>query len=78
LTFNPKNFLILYNESFDYKWPNLNLLGTREPEIYGNVSMETYLENLKSEFQTHELNYYQSNIEENLSTGFRKMILMQW
>jgi 3-dehydroquinate dehydratase-2 len=57
---------------------NLNLLGTREPEIYGTVSMETYLEILKSEFQTHELNYYQSNIEENLSTGFRKMILMQW
>lgn len=43
--------------------PNLNLLGTREPEIYGNVSMEDYLEKLKSEFSSHELNYYQSNIE---------------
>ncbi|KMQ68211.1 3-dehydroquinate dehydratase [Chryseobacterium sp. FH2] len=43
--------------------PNLNLLGTREPEIYGTVSMENYLENLKSEFPFHELKYYQSNIE---------------
>lgn len=46
--------------------PNLNLLGTREPEIYGNVSMESYLENLRSEFQAHELKYYQSNIEGEL------------
>lgn len=43
--------------------PNLNLLGTREPEIYGNISMENYLEKLKSEFAAHELDYYQSNIE---------------
>lgn len=46
--------------------PNLNLLGTREPEIYGSVSMESYLEILKSEFQSHELKYYQSNIEGEL------------
>ncbi|WBV59594.1 3-dehydroquinate dehydratase [Chryseobacterium camelliae] len=43
--------------------PNLNLLGTREPEIYGIVSMENYLEILKSEFPSHEIQYYQSNIE---------------
>ena len=43
--------------------PNLNLLGTREPEIYGNVSMEDYLENLKAEFGNHEVQYYQSNVE---------------
>lgn len=46
--------------------PNLNLLGTREPEIYGNVSMENYLEILRSEFQSYELKYYQSNIEGEL------------
>lgn len=46
--------------------PNLNLLGTREPEIYGNVSMESYLENLKSGFQAYEIKYYQSNIEGEL------------
>ncbi|UHO37981.1 3-dehydroquinate dehydratase [Chryseobacterium capnotolerans] len=46
--------------------PNLNLLGTREPEIYGTVSMEAYLKNLQSEFHTHEISYYQSNIEGEL------------
>lgn len=43
--------------------PNLNLLGTREPEIYGTTSMEDYLEGLQSEFSSHEILYYQSNIE---------------
>ena len=43
--------------------PNLNLLGTREPEIYGTTSMEDCLENLQSEFPSYELQYYQSNIE---------------
>ncbi|KMQ70733.1 type II 3-dehydroquinate dehydratase [Chryseobacterium koreense] len=43
--------------------PNLNLLGTREPEIYGNVSMENLLESLKVAFPQHEIQYYQSNLE---------------
>lgn len=43
--------------------PNLNLLGKREPEIYGNVSFEVYFEHLKSQFPQHELDYYQSNHE---------------
>ncbi|WP_345990908.1 type II 3-dehydroquinate dehydratase [Chryseobacterium sp. Chry.R1] len=46
--------------------PNLNLLGTREPEIYGIISMDEYLEKLKDEFLSYELNYYQSNIEGEL------------
>lgn len=43
--------------------PNLNLLGTREPDIYGNISMEQYLEQLKSEFSSDEILFYQSNVE---------------
>ena len=43
--------------------PNLNLLGTREPKIYGNISMENVFEDLKKSFPQHELSYYQSNIE---------------
>ena len=46
--------------------PNLNLLGTREPEIYGTISMEEYLEKLKTEFPSYELNYFQSNVEGEL------------
>lgn len=46
--------------------PNLNLLGTREPEIYGTVSMDDYLETLRSEFRNHEIDYYQSNVEGEL------------
>lgn len=46
--------------------PNLNLLGTRESEIYGSVSMENYLTELKNEFASYEILYYQSNIEGEL------------
>jgi 3-dehydroquinate dehydratase-2 len=42
--------------------PNLNLLGTREPQIYGNVSFESYLIELKSKVAC-ELAYFQSNVE---------------
>jgi 3-dehydroquinate dehydratase-2 len=43
--------------------PNLNLLGVREPGIYGNDSMENYLETLRKEFPQVEIEYFQSNIE---------------
>jgi 3-dehydroquinate dehydratase-2 len=46
--------------------PNLNLLGKREPEIYGSQTFEDYLETLKSKFPQIELTYYQSNIEGEL------------
>ena len=52
--------------------PNLNLLGTREPEIYGSVSMEDYLLELNTEFPNHELLYYQSNIEGELINRLQK------
>ena len=43
--------------------PNLNLLGKREPEIYGNQDFESYFDNLKVQYPTINLNYFQSNIE---------------
>ena len=46
--------------------PNLNLLGKREPEIYGSESFDNYLKSLKQEFPDLELDYYQSNIEGEL------------
>ncbi len=46
--------------------PNLNLLGTREKSIYGELSFEEYFEKLKSSNSTIELEYYQSNVEGEL------------
>ena len=46
--------------------PNLNLLGEREPEIYGNQSFEDYLLDLKSMFPKVEIEYFQSNVEGEL------------
>lgn len=43
--------------------PNLNLLGKREPEIYGNQSFESYFVKLSKQFPDIELSYFQSNIE---------------
>ena len=43
--------------------PNLNLLGKREPEIYGHVSFEEYLPQLRNRFSQHEVSYLQSNHE---------------
>ena len=43
--------------------PNLNLLGKREPSIYGNESFEAYLSSLRSEFSELLIDYYQSNVE---------------
>ena len=43
--------------------PNLNLLGKREPEIYGNESFETYFQKLKKDFSEIHLDYFQSNVE---------------
>ena len=43
--------------------PNLNLLGVREPEIYGRVSMDEYLKALAVDYPNVEIEYYQSNHE---------------
>ena len=46
--------------------PNLNLLGKREPSIYGNVSFDAYLVKLKAEFSHLQIDYFQSNVEGEL------------
>lgn len=46
--------------------PNLNLLGIREKNIYGEQSFESYFEELKQKFPDIELDYYQSNVEGEL------------
>ena len=55
--------------------PNLNLLGKREPEIYGSQTFDDYFSILKSKFPTVELHHFQSNIEGEIigkiqETGF--------
>lgn len=55
--------------------PNLNLLGKREPTIYGHASFEDYLEKLRKKYIQCDIAYYQSNIEGELinkihETGF--------
>ena len=50
--------------------PKLNLLGTREPQIYGNVSFEDYFETLKDEFKM-DLSYFQSDNEQDLISALK-------
>lgn len=55
--------------------PNLNLLGTREPEIYGSETFEEYFSQLRLQYPAVDLQYYQSNLEGNIidkihETGF--------
>lgn len=52
--------------------PNLNLLGKREPEIYGNQTFESYLDQLKLKFPEVNLHYFQSNIEGELITKIQE------
>jgi len=46
--------------------PNLNLLGLREPSIYGSESIDVYIEKLKEQYSIIEIDYYQSNVEGEL------------
>ena len=55
--------------------PNLNLLGKREKDVYGDEKFETFLSNLKNEFNGIKIEYFQSNVEGELidtihETGF--------
>lgn len=48
--------------------PNLNLLGRREPELYGHENFTTYMERLRMEYPNVNLSYFQSNSEGDLVT----------
>jgi 3-dehydroquinate dehydratase-2 len=53
--------------------PNLNLLGKREPDIYGNLSFDDFFEKLKIEYKDLKLYYYQSNVEGELINYLHKL-----
>lgn len=53
--------------------PNLNLLGKREPEVYGNQSFEDYFSGLQHNFPNVELHYYQSNVEGELINEIQRV-----
>jgi 3-dehydroquinate dehydratase II len=53
--------------------PNLNLLGKREPEIYGTRTFEEYFETIKSKFPSVDFHYYQSNVEGELINELQRV-----
>lgn len=53
--------------------PNLNLLGVREPEIYGTTTFETYFAELQKKFSEVSLEYYQSNHEGELVSKLQEV-----
>ena len=53
--------------------PNLNLLGKREPEVYGNESFENYFSQLQAQFPAVELSYFQSNVEGELISKIQEV-----
>ena len=53
--------------------PNLNLLGKRETDIYGNKPFEDFLNELKAKFPTAEFHYYQSNVEGELINELQRV-----
>ena len=53
--------------------PNLNLLGTREPGVYGNQSFEEYLQVLVKDYPKISFDYFQSNIEGALIDQIQKV-----
>lgn len=53
--------------------PNLNLLGKREPGIYGSTSFEDYLVTLKNKYPQVDIHYYQSNVEGELINELQRV-----
>jgi 3-dehydroquinate dehydratase II len=53
--------------------PNLNLLGKREIDVYGNQSFDTYIEQLRKNYSNITIDFYQSNVEGELVTAIQEM-----
>ena len=53
--------------------PNLNLLGKRETDIYGNISFEQYLDSLRKKYTDVEISYFQSNVEGELINELQRV-----
>lgn len=53
--------------------PNLNLLGTREPTIYGDTSFEAYYKTLQTRYPDIQFHYYQSNVEGELINELQRI-----
>ena len=53
--------------------PNLNLLGKRETDIYGNMPFEKFLDELKKKFPKVEFSYFQSNVEGELVNELQRV-----
>lgn len=53
--------------------PNLNLLGTREPEVYGSQTFEQYFAVLKEKYPAVEFSYFQSNVEGELINELQRV-----
>ncbi len=61
--------------------PNLNLLGTREPDVYGSKTFIAYLEELRQQYPHYNIEYYQSNVEGEIvdklqETGFTADVII--
>lgn len=54
--------------------PNLNLLGTREPEVYGSQTLEGLIAALRDSFPTLEIEHYQSNVEGELINALQQSV----
>jgi 3-dehydroquinate dehydratase II len=52
--------------------PNLNLLGKREPSVYGSLSFDEYLKNIEKQFPEIEIEHFQSNIEGEIIDALHK------
>jgi 3-dehydroquinate dehydratase-2 len=53
--------------------PNLNLLGKRETDIYGNMSFEQFLDSIKKKYTNIEISYFQSNVEGELINELQRV-----